>query len=575
MKKEKKMKTRTIIYMLIVLALVLGSCARTPEVPPTAPPDAPPADTPVVPPEQPTPEPPAERKLVRFIFTQEFDTLNPYYTNMWFSAITQQLWLAWAWDFDEENNPRPVLVSEIPSLENGGISADGRVITLTLRDDIVWSDGEPITSDDFAFTYQMIVSPNNTVASTYPYDELESLETPDARTVVMTFTEPFAPWVGSLWHGILPAHILRPVFEAEGTIDNAPWNWAPTVGAGPFVFTEWESGSFARFAVNDNYWLGRPMVDEVFIRFVPDDASQVAALLAGDGDLGTFISYADIGALEGAGLDIFSVPSGYNELWFFYLHPENTHPALLDVRVRQAIALAFDRFSINQDLLLGLTEPAVSYWDNSPYVDPDLEPWPYDPERARQLLDEAGWIDTNGDGVRDKDGVELVLSYGTTTRAIRQDTQAVAQQNLAEVGIRVELYNYDPDIYFSGYGEGGPAATGELDIFEYSTTTDYPDPHTSDYLCSEIPTDESPAGVNWAALCDEELDSLFRLQATQVDFEARQQTFWEISRIMYEQVYILGVWRDPDIWAVSESLQNVKLSGATPFFNIMEWDLLP
>jgi peptide/nickel transport system substrate-binding protein len=326
---------------------------------------------------------------------------------------------------------------------------------------------------------------------------------------------------------------------------------------------------------NDNYWLGRPLIDEVFIRFVPDDASQVAALIAGDGDLGTFISYSDIGALEDAGLDIFSVPSGYNELMFFYLQPENAHPALLDVRVRQAIALAFDRFAINEDLLLGLTEPAVSYWDNTPYVDPDLTAWPYDPERARQLLDEAGWIDTNGDGVRDKDGVELVLAYGSTTRQIRQDTQAVAQQQLAEVGIKVELYNYDPDIYFSSYGDGGPAATGQLDLFQYSTTTNYPDPDTADYLCSEIPTDESPAGVNWAALCDEELDRLFRLQATQVDFEARQQTYWEMSRIMYEQVYILGVWRDPDIWAVNERVQNVKLSGATPFFNIIEWDLLP
>ncbi|MBE0408184.1 MAG: peptide ABC transporter substrate-binding protein [Anaerolineales bacterium] len=571
------MNTKNILYIFIVLALVLGSCApATTEVPPEDTPVVPPEETPVVPPpEEPTPEPPAERKLVRLIFTQEFDTLNPIYTNMWFSAITQQIWNAWAWDFDVDNNPRPILVSEIPSLDNGGISPDGTVITLTLRDNIVWSDGTPITSDDFRFTYEMIVDPNNTVASTYPYDLIVSLETPDAYTVVTTFEEPFAPWVGALWNVILPAHILRPVYEAEGTIDTAAWNWEPTVGAGPFVFAEWESGSFARFVANDNYWLGRPKIDEVFIRFVPDDASQVAALLAGDGDLGTFISYSDIGALEDAGLDIFSVPSGYNELLFFYLHPENAHPALFDVRVRQAIALAFDRFAINEDLLLGLTEPAVSYWDNTPYVDPSLSPWPYDPERARQLLDEAGWIDTNGDGVRDKDGVELVLTYGTTTRQIRQDTQAVAQQQLAEVGIQVELYNYDPDIYFSGYGEGGPAATGQLDLFQYSTTTNYPDPDTADYLCSEIPTDESPAGVNWAALCDEELDRLFRLQATQVDFEARQQTYWEMSRIMYEQVYILGVWRDPDIWAVNERVLNVELSGATPFFNILEWDLLP
>jgi ABC-type transport system substrate-binding protein len=182
------MNTRNVIYILIVLALVIGSCARAPEVPPTT---APPADTPVVPPEQPTPEPPTERKLVRFIFTQEFDTLNPHYTNMWFSSITWQIWNVGAWDFDEENNPRPIMVTEIPSMDNGGISPDGNVITLTLRDDIVWSDGQPITSDDFAFTYEMIVDPNNTVASTYPYDLIENLETPDARTVVMTFDEPF------------------------------------------------------------------------------------------------------------------------------------------------------------------------------------------------------------------------------------------------------------------------------------------------------------------------------------------------------------------------------------------------
>jgi len=568
------MNTRKLIYIFIALALVLGSCAPPTEAPPAATPTVP-APEPTTPPPEPTTPPPAERKLVRFIFTQEFDTLNPHYTNMWFSSITWQIWNVGAWDFDEENNPLPMMVNEIPSMDNGGISPDGTVITLTLRDDIVWSDGQAITSEDFAFTYEMVVHPNNVVATTYPYDVIESLETPDARTVVMTFSEPFAPWVSSFWRSILPAHVLRPVFEAEGTIDTASWNWAPTVSAGPFTFAEWESGSFARFVANDNYWLGRPKIDEVFIRFVPDDASQVAALLAGDGDLGTFISYADIGALEDAGLEIYSVPSGYNELMFFYLDSDNAHPALLDVRVRQAIALAFDRFAINEDLLLGLTEPAVSYWDNTPYVDPDLTPWPYDPDRARQLLDEAGWIDTNGDGVRDKDGVELVLAYGSTTRQIRQDTQAVAQQQLADVGIKVELYNYDPDIYFSGYGEGGPAATGQLDLFQYSTTTQYPDPDTPDYLCSEIPSDESPAGVNWAALCDEELDRLFRLQPTQVDFEARQQTFWEMSRIMYEQVYILGVWRDPDIWAVNERVLNVKLSGATPFFNILEWDLVP
>ena len=569
--------------ILLVLAFIATACApaTTPEV--TTAPEQPPAaaeptQAPAVEPTQapeaaPTEVPQAEKAVATLIWTEEFDTLNPLYTNMWFSAITDQLWLAWAWDFDDQNNPVPVLVKEMPSVENGGISADGKTITLTLRDDLVWSDGEPLTSADFKFTYDMVIDPNNTVAQVSPYDLITSLDTPDDRTVVMNFADPYAAWAGTLWHGILPAHILQPVYDADGTIDNAEWNRAPTVGCGPYVFAEWESGSYARFVVNENYWLGRPAIDELFFRFVPDDASQVAALKAGDGDIGTFIAYSDIPGLEDAGVTIATVFSGYNEGWYMYLDPEKGHPALQDVNVRKAIAMGFDRFTLVNDLLLGLTKPAATYWDNTPYANPDIEPYPYDPEAARKLLDEAGWVDSNGDGVRDKDGVELVLQYGTTTREIRQDTQAVAQQQLADIGVKLELSNYDSDIFFSGYGDGGPAATGELDISEWSDTTDFPDPNVTYWLCSEIPSDDSPAGTNWQAICDEELDGLFQLQNTQVDFAERQQTFYKISQIVYDKVYWLGIWQDPDTWAVSSRLQNVKIGGTTPFWNVMEWTL--
>ncbi len=534
----------TVVAVVMVAALLLTACA----------------------PRRPT-------KTATFIWTQEFDTLNPLYTNMWFSAITQQIWNCWAWDFDDENNPRPVLVTEMPSQDNGGISADGTVITLRLRDDIVWSDGEPITSEDFAFTYEMTVNPANAVASVSPYDLISSLETPDERTVVMTFSEPYAAWMATLWHGLLPAHILRPVFEEEGTLDNAAWNREPTVSCGPFNFAEWESGSFARFVANDKYWLGRPNIDEIFFRFVPDDASQVAALQAGEGDLGTFISYSDIPTLEAAGVEMINVFSGYNEGIYFRLD-DLGHPALQDVRVRQAIALATDRASLCEDLLLGLTQPAATYWDNTPWVDPTIPgPWPYDPARANALLDEAGWIDTNGDGTRDKDGVELVLDYGTTTREIRRDVQAVLQQQLAAVGIGTNLLNADADLYFSGYGQGGPCATGQYDMFEYSTVVNYPDPSTPEWLCDQIPTDANPEGTNWMAYCDEQLDALFRAERTQVDFEARQQIFYQITRYIYDNVLWLGLWWDPDIWAVGPRLQNVRISGVTPFFNIIEWDL--
>ena len=131
-------------------------------VAPTAVPAAPtePPAAPTEPPAAPTELPAVQHKVATFIWTQEFDTLNPYYTNMWFSAITQQLWNCWAWDFDDQNAPHPVLLKEMPSEANGGISPDGKMITMKLRDDIVWSDGTPITSEDFIFTHDMVMDPN-------------------------------------------------------------------------------------------------------------------------------------------------------------------------------------------------------------------------------------------------------------------------------------------------------------------------------------------------------------------------------------------------------------------------------
>ena len=570
------MKTRnTFMFVLVTIALVLSACGggqaatQAPAAPAeTSAVQAGPTTAPAA-----TEAPAAEKKVATFIWTQEFDTLNPTYTSMWFVTVTDQLWVPWAWEFDENNEAFPKLVTEIPSTDNGGISADGTTLTMHLRDGLVWSDGEPLTSADFKFTWQMIIDPKNTVSSAYPYDNIDNIETPDEKTVVVQFAKPFAPWI-ILWRGILPEHILKPVYDSEGTIDNAEWNLKPTVGYGPYVFAEWESGSFARFVRNDNYWGDKPKIDEIFFRFVPDDASQIAALVAGDGDLGTFIAYSDVPKLKDAGVNIMVEPSGYNEGWFFLVNKDIGNPALVDVNVRKALAMSVDREAINRDLLLGLTKVPASFWDSLPYYNnPPLTNYPYDPEAAKKLLDEAGWVDSNGDGVRDKNGVDLALTYGTTVREIRQDTQAVVQQQLAQVGIKVDIQSYDSDLYFSGYGEG-PAASGKLDIMEWSDgPSGFPDPDIYYWLCSEIPSADYPAGGNWFFLCDEELDSLIQLQSTQVDAAARQKTISQINQIFYDKVYWLGLWQDPDVWAVGSRLTGVKFSGVTPFFNITDWDL--
>ena len=558
---ENEMNRKSILFsVLVVAAMILSACQtaiQATQVPTTT---------------------PAAKKVVTLIWTQEFDTLNPLYTQMWFVTVLFPVYSCQAWWYDENNNPIPNLVTEIPSSENGGISADGRTITLKLREDIVWSDKTPITSADFKFTYDMELAEKNIVTSRSPYDLITAFETPDERTVVATFENPYAPWLSSLFAGsagiaILPAHVLQPVFDAEGTIDTADWNKAPTVGCGPFVFDEWQSGSFARFVANDNYWLGRPKLDELFFRFVPDDASMIAALVAGDGDVGTFFAYSDLPQLEAAGITIMNSFSGYNEGIYFNLHPEKGNPALKDIRVRQAIIYAFNRQKLVDDLLLGRTKVAATDWDSTPWVDPTISPYPFDPEKAKALLAEAGWTDTNGDGTVDKDGVELVLKWGTTTREVRQSTQAVGQQDLAAVGIGTELSNYEFDFFFADYKNDGPSSNFSLDFIEFSDSPNFPDPDTSRWRCKEIPSDENPVGINNPGLCDDKLEALFVKQESQVDFTARQQTFYEITKYIVDQAYYMGIWQDPDLFGFSNRMINVKMSGATAFFNVAEWDV--
>src|SRR3990172_9987954 len=152
-----------------------------------------------------------KEKVATFIWTQEFDNLNPLYTNMWFVTTVHQLFLPWAWEYDENNMDFPKLLAEMPTVENGGISEDGLVLTFELRQDLERSDGEPLTSAGFKFTYEMAIAPKNTVSSAYPYDQVSSVDTPDEYTVVLNFETPFAPWKAQFWQGILPSHILKPI----------------------------------------------------------------------------------------------------------------------------------------------------------------------------------------------------------------------------------------------------------------------------------------------------------------------------------------------------------------------------
>lgn len=585
-----KKRTSSLLYLvtILLLALVMAACTSGgPTETPTPAGSEDSGDTESGTADEPAPteatgtgeepEESGEPKITTITFTQEPDNLNPLYTDMWFSFITRDLWLRGLWNFDDNNEPVPQLATEIPTADNGGISNGGQTITVNLNSNAVWSDGEPVTAADFVFTYEMIMSDNNTTQTTYPYaDYVASVEAADDYTLVINFSEPFAAWLTNIFTYVLPEHVLRPVYEADGTIDGADWNRAPSVGVGPFVLAEWESGSHLRFVRNENWFGERAKLNEVFIRIVPDDAAQIAAIQAGDTDIGVFLAYSDVDSIEASGqAQVVAIPSGYNEGWFLNVNPETAHPAMLDPNVRLAIALATDRKRITEDLLLGLTEPPATFWDTTePYGNPNLEPYPYDPARAADLLDEAGWVDSNGDGTRDKDGVELVLRYITNDRQLRADVQAVVQQMWAEVGIGAELINHSSDIFWNSYADGGPQALGEYDIAEYSSVGTFPDPEASyNWLCDEITSADNPEGGNWQGYCNEELDTLLRTQATTVDTAARLELYYEIAQIMYDDVIWIGIWKDPDLWSISNQLVNANISGATPFWNIEGWDI--
>ncbi len=592
------MKNKWLLFLLtilIALSLILSACApAATEVPAVEEPAAEepaaeepaPAEPTEVPPEPTEAPPPAEPKAVTMTFFEEPDSLSDLYSGMWFGMITYDLMQLSFWQFDDLGNVSLELAAEFPTIENGLISEDGLIITIPLRQDVVWTDGTPVTAHDKVFTYEMIMDEGNAVQSRYPYDTfVESVTALDDYTVEIVMSEPYVGWAVGFDVNFLPQHILGPVFEADGTIDNADWNRDQSVTNGPYKLKEWVAASHLILEANDDYWRGRPNLDELFIRIVPDDEAQMAAIKAGDTDIGVYLTAADQPDIEELPeVELVGGSSGYVESWFFNLISEELaaendlepgHVALQDKMVRRAIVMGFDRQGLIDNLFYGLYRIPAVFWYDSPYEDTSIEPWPFDPEGAMALLDEAGWTDTNGDGTRDKDGVELVIQYSTTAgNELRESTGLVFQQSMAEIGIGIEILNYSYDVIWNAYGDEGPIALGQYDITEWSDLpADFPDPNTYYWLCEEIPSADYPAGGNWYGVCIEELDDLFTQQAVTVDQDARIELFHQIQNIFHEEMFWMGVRTDPDFWSLNNRLENVRFSGIDPFWNVYEWDV--
>ena len=472
---------------------------------------------------------------------------------------------------DEKANTVGELASEVPSLQNGGISADGKTITYKLRRGVTWHDGQPVTSADVKFTWETIMKPDSGVVSRYGYEVIQAVDTPDEGTVALRFKEAFAPWE-ILFDVILPKHVV----EKEASLRESPFNQKP-VGFGPFKITEFVQGDHMTFEAFDGFWKGRPKIDRLFVRYFGNAAAQVQSLKAKESDLSWQVPLSNIPELkqlESQGITTLVVPAPNPEQYAFN-RDEKQAPLFADKELRRALSLSVDRKTIIDKLLFGLAEIAINPWDQSPWQNKSLKPVPYDPAEAKKILDGLGWA-PGPDGIRVKGGQRLSFSLGVTSgNQLRENVQLVVQENFKEVGAEAVIKNNRSDTVFGSWAAGGVLARGtyEMHGFSYPLTTTDPDIGNR-FLCRERPSDEAPTGAQRYRYCNPQIDELFARQAVEVDPTKRRAIVDQIQQILYDEHSQIFLYDSAHSWGLQSRVKNFKITPFAAFhFNPEEWDV--
>jgi peptide/nickel transport system substrate-binding protein len=411
----------------------------------------------------------------------------------------------------------PVLAEEVPSEDNGGVSADGTTITWKLKKGVTWSDGKPFTSKDALFTYRVYMDKSNPIPIRAGWSDIASVETPDDHTVVVHYSKLYAAFKEHFLR-ILPEHVLN----GETAIEKKDYNRAP-VGTGPFKFKSWTSGDNITLERNPNYReSGKPYLDGLIFKIVPSREASIQAFKVGEIDALWNLSESNIPEFQ-AMTDAVIEPTPSNRVERLVLNascnsgprqgdPECPHPVLGDLRVRQALEMAIDKKALVDKLLFGKTTVASSVIPLGWYA-PTLPTSEYNPDKAKQLMEQAGWK-PGSDGIRVKDGVRARLEFGTTTGdRLREQTQQVIQELLRGIGIEVEIKNSPSAVLLGNWQDNAPRARGNFDILMWTTNADLePQRHLVSYFGGDqIPTDQSRSGRNYHRIIDPELDKAFEL----------------------------------------------------------------
>jgi peptide/nickel transport system substrate-binding protein len=492
-------------------------------------------------------------------------TLDPLFMHPDASSVEQQvdrLLFEPFIDIDSEGRPIPELLREIPTLQNGGISPDGRTIRYHLRANVRWSDGVPVTSADVLFTLKAILDPRNPVRSLEGYDLIDRAWAPDAHAVIFHLRHAWAPAVMTYFsYGfspqfVLPAHALRVVAPLE----ESPFGSDPSVVDGPYRFVSWTRGESIQLSANPRYWRGEPPVRHLDLRIIPDPSTNMLMLQAGqlDWNLVAPVQWALLRAKSG--IDFIRVPTAVVAGIAINL----SHPPLDDLRVRRALAMAIDRVGIARRITLGqypvtnVLQPQFSW-----AYDPSVREPAYDPQRARLLLDEAGWRRGPG-GIRQKNGEPLQLVYVAfpeTASGVRIATEV--QDELRRVGIGVTIKSISNAQLF--YPVTGTLASGDYDL-AYVPWTMGADPDDSSVLGCH-------GSSNYMRFCNARVDALEREALATTSQSARKAIYDRIARIVARQVPILYLFNAEYIYAYRARLRGFSPNAFLPTWNAYAWRL--
>ena len=534
---------------------------------------------------------------VKLTFPQAVSIMNPYLSGGTKDIYAASMVLEPLAGLSPEGVLIPKLVTEIPTKENGGISEDMTSITWKLLPDLKWSDGTAVTADDAVFTWQYCTHPEGGCSQATKYEGVASVEAVDPSTIKVTFSgpkaNPYTAFVSALSPVLQKAQFEACLGAAAPTCTDP--NNMP-IGTGPFKVTGFTVNDTVTMAMNENYRdPAKPAFASAVIKGGGDaEGSARAVMETGEFDYAwnTQIPPDSQAAMTAAGKGQFVVAFGtlVERIEMNTTDPDpalpegeratakHPHPILSDIKVRTALSKAIDR-SILVEVGYGAggkptcnVIPGPEGWasDNEGCIAQDME-------GAKALLDEAGWKDSDGDGIRDKDGKKLHILYQTTVNPIRQDFQALVKDWWTELGVEVELKAIDPGVFFGG-DPGSPDTFQKFyaDVEMYANNSESPDPESylGQYQCKNAPTPETQwQGENINRFCTPEYDALYATLATTTDIAARQDIAKKLNdMVTKDSMIVVPLVHRGTLSAHSNTLGGVQINAwDSEMWNAADW----